>query len=119
MPDRDNRTHKQLHSMDKFFLINELKNTKYDRFLIVDMDVLMRRDSPNIFDIVNSKLAAFNEGSSLYTTRGCDKEGVDVRQFALESMVNYPTPKGIGLPASTSVALDYSQVLRQVHRLFP
>ena len=33
--------------------------------------------------------------------------------------VNYPTPKGIGLPVSASVALDYSQVLHQVHRLFP
>jgi len=33
--------------------------------------------------------------------------------------VNYPPPKGSGLPVSTSVALDYSQVLHQVHRLFP
>ena len=35
------------------------------------------------------------------------------------SVVNYPLPKGSGLPVSPSVALDYSQVLHQVHRLFP
>jgi hypothetical protein len=40
-------------------------------------------------------------------------------ELSLLPYVNYPPPKGSGLPVSPSVALDYSQVLHQVHRLFP
>lgn len=87
LPDRGDRQHGQLHSIDKFFLINELRKTKYERFLIIDMDVLIRRDSPDIFSIVRNKIAAFNEGASLFTMRCLDKEGVYARKSAFELMV--------------------------------
>lgn len=86
LPDRGDRLHNQLHSIDKFFLINELKETGYDKFLIIDMDVLVRRDSPDIFKLTDN-VAAFNEGATFFTMRGCDKDGVYARKVALDTMV--------------------------------
>lgn len=49
------------------FLIHELLN-KYKRIIYFDIDVIIREDTPNLFDIVpESKLGMFNEGR--YTPR--------------------------------------------------
>jgi hypothetical protein len=48
----DDQSKKFQYPKNNKFLINELFVNGYDRILYVDTDVLIKRDSPNIFDIV-------------------------------------------------------------------
>lgn len=65
--------------MEKFFHIgNSLEG--YDRFLIIDIDILIRNDAPNIFDIVpDDKFAAYNEGASFHNSYGTKHDEIQVR----------------------------------------
>lgn len=65
--------------MEKFFYIgNKLEN--FERYLIIDIDILVRKDAPNIFDIVpDNKFAAYNEGATFQNTYGTKHDEVQAR----------------------------------------
>lgn len=65
--------------MEKFFHIGkELEG--YDSYLVIDIDILVRKDSPNIFEIIDpNKLAAYNEGSTFYNTYGIKHDEIQAR----------------------------------------
>jgi hypothetical protein len=51
--------------MDKFFYVNQELNS-HKQYLIIDIDILVRKDSPDIFDIVGTdRIGIYNEGGSL------------------------------------------------------
>lgn len=65
--------------MDKFFYVGEkLKN--YDQYLIIDIDILVRRDTPSIFDIVGqNRIGIYNEGATFLNTYGHNKDEETIR----------------------------------------
>lgn len=56
--------HPQKYSIEKYFKIKDLEQKDFDRALIIDTDVLIREDSPDIFELSKDKICVFNEGSS-------------------------------------------------------
>ena len=65
------------------FSIRELLKKKYDRIAFIDADILIRPDSPSIFDIVpEDQFGIFNEG--LYMPRAvCIREVMKVHKIEL------------------------------------
>ena len=47
----ENYSHGQKYSIEKYFKIKELEKENFDRALIIDTDVLIREDSPDIFEL--------------------------------------------------------------------
>ena len=65
--------------MDKFFHIGE-KLPKYEQYLILDVDILIRKDAPNLFEIVPvNKLGMYNEACCLHKENGVFFKGVMAR----------------------------------------
>lgn len=60
--------------MHKMKIIQTLLNNRHNRILWIDADILIRHDSPNLFDIVDTyNFAAVNEGAL------CDKNQIKER----------------------------------------
>jgi hypothetical protein len=73
--------------MDKFFYVGEkLKN--YDQYLIIDIDILVRRDTPSIFDIVGqNRIGIYNEGATLLNAYGHNQDDETVRWAAVALLI--------------------------------
>ena len=92
--------------MDKFFHISE-SLSGYNRYLIVDIDILIRQDSPNLFEIVNeNKVAIYNEGATFLTNKYHETHEILVRWHSVNDLVktcklepcNHSKIYGIGMP---------------------
>jgi hypothetical protein len=73
--------------MDKFFYIGQELKT-HERYLIVDIDVLIRRDAPNIFDVVGgNRIGLYNEGGSLLNTYQQNKDDEIIRWTSIGQLI--------------------------------
>ena len=75
-----NSNHPQKYSLEKYFKINELKEEEFDRALIIDTDVMVRKDSPDIFELSENKLCVFNEGCSFINYKEPNREIEEIQK---------------------------------------
>lgn len=74
------------------FCIHELLRKQYDRVAFIDADIIIRDDSPNIFDVVpEDEFGIFNEGEVIPQRNICIREVMNV--YAKEIMQTYGVPK--------------------------
>jgi len=73
--------------MDKFFYIGQELKT-HERYLVVDIDVLIRRDTPNIFDVVGgNRIGLYNEGGSLLNIYQQNKDEEIIRWTSIGQLI--------------------------------
>jgi hypothetical protein len=73
--------------MDKFFYIGEKLKT-YDQYLIIDIDILVRRDTPSIFDIVGqNRIGIYNEGATHLNSFNHNKDEETIRWVTVAQVV--------------------------------
>jgi hypothetical protein len=74
------------------FCIHELLRKKYERVAFIDADIIIREDSPNIFDVVPAdELGIFNEGEVIPQRNICIREVMNV--YSQEIMQTYGVKK--------------------------
>lgn len=71
----------------KFFYIgNSLP--KFDRYLVIDLDIIIKKNSPNIFDFVpKEKLGLYMESGAFHTVTGADSGEISVRWNCLNDLM--------------------------------
>jgi len=95
----ENFSHAQKYSIEKYFKIKELEKENFDKALIIDTDVLIREDSPDIFELSKDKLCAFNEGSSFLSLHNPEnrKEEIQYRLANIQQLIKncklFPIPE--------------------------
>lgn len=73
--------------MDKFFHISE-KLDGYKKYLIIDVDILIRKDSPDIFSMVpNDHVAIYNEGATFLTTKNHEPDEIAIRWYTVNKLM--------------------------------
>lgn len=74
--------------MDKFFHISESLEG-YEQYLVIDVDILIRKDSPNIFSLVGkNKVGIYNEGATFLSTKHHEPDDVTIRWYTVNQLVN-------------------------------
>lgn len=73
--------------MDKFFRVSELP---YSRCLVLDVDILVRNDAPDLFSLVpEDAVGVFDEGASFHRLSGFDTEQINMRRQVYEHLLSY------------------------------
>lgn len=92
----DHQELKAKYPLFRKYKVGELL-AEYDRVLFLDIDILVRPDSPNLFGIVPSgHFAAFNEGA------WCEEMELEARQWHIAAVT-----RAYNLEFNLNMALDY------------
>lgn len=73
--------------MDKFFHVAGLP---YDRCIVLDVDILLRNDAPDLFSIVPAdSLGIYDEGSSFHRPQKSDLDQIEARHKVYAHLIDY------------------------------
>jgi len=73
--------------LDKFFHVGTLQ---YERCIVLDVDILIRSDAPDLFSIVpEDSVGAYDEGSSFFLSTRTETKDVDVRYQAYRHLIEW------------------------------
>lgn len=83
--------------LDKFFHVAD-SLPDYDEYLIIDVDILVRHDSPCIFDIVGKRVGLYNEGGTFLNAYGHNTDDELVRWVSVAQMIKLCNLDPIAMP---------------------
>ncbi len=73
--------------MDKFFHVAGLP---YDRCIVLDVDMLLRDDTPDLFSVVpEDSVGIYDEGSSFHRPQGSDVKQIEARHRVYAHLIDY------------------------------
>ena len=121
--------------LDKFFHVGALR---YERCIVLDVDILIRGDAPDLLAIVpEDSVGAFDEGSSLFMQANTDEKEVGLRyqayrhlfdwcgfdQTVLEGEFSFSSPMryynlGVVVYNKEAMSLHNSLTQEQISRLY-
>lgn len=73
--------------MDKFFHVAGLP---YDRCIVLDVDMLLRGDTPDLFEIVpEDSVGIYDEGSAFHRPQGSEVRQIEARHRVYVDLIDY------------------------------